>query len=201
MPRRGGERTAPGETTPPATVPGDLGYALHHRKPKMAFHETRQALGYLEDLRAVLELTVSGRSTRAKTLCYKIEVLVGVWCTLSRVQVLASSPGQRAPCQLFRFLAATSDSITAWKTPVPHIWETKNESTATVVVAAFSHLFAKRSLYPAPFSAPHATATQEAAPAPATTADQDEGVSWEERTGMHTWPRKEQIPPPSEQQQ
>lgn len=59
MPRRGGERTAPGAATPPATVPSDLGYALQYRKPRMAFHETRQALGYLEDLRAVLELTVS----------------------------------------------------------------------------------------------------------------------------------------------
>lgn len=62
MPRRGEERTAPGEAPPPAAVPRDLGYALQYRKPKMAFHETRQALGYLEDLRAVLELTVSGCS-------------------------------------------------------------------------------------------------------------------------------------------
>lgn len=64
MPRRGEGRTAPGEVTASATVPGDLAYALQYRKPKMAFHERRQALGYLEDLRAVLELTVSGCKTR-----------------------------------------------------------------------------------------------------------------------------------------
>lgn len=36
-----------------------MGYSLGYRKPKMVFHETRQALKYLEDLKGVLELTVS----------------------------------------------------------------------------------------------------------------------------------------------
>lgn len=39
---------------------------------------------------------------------------------------------------------------------------------------------------------------QEAAPAPPMAASPDEGVSWEDKTGMHTWPRKEKAPPPSE---
>ncbi|CAN0324145.1 unnamed protein product, partial [Pylaiella littoralis] len=57
MPRRGGGHRAPGSVTVPAAVPEGVGYALGYRKPKMAFHETRQASQYLEDLRGVLELT------------------------------------------------------------------------------------------------------------------------------------------------
>lgn len=63
MPRRGGGHRAPGPVTVPAAVPEGVGYALGYRKPKMAFHETRQASQYLEDLRGVLELTVSINTT------------------------------------------------------------------------------------------------------------------------------------------
>lgn len=58
VPRRGGEASlrAP---APAAAVPEGLGYALGYRQPKMGFHESRQASRYMDDLRAVLELTVS----------------------------------------------------------------------------------------------------------------------------------------------
>lgn len=58
MPRRGSGHTAPGLASLPAPVPEGVGYAIGYRRPNMAFHETRQASQYLEDLRGVLELTV-----------------------------------------------------------------------------------------------------------------------------------------------
>lgn len=55
----GRQQTPQGAPVQDAVVPEGLGYALGHRKPRMNFHETRKARQYLDDLRGVLELTVS----------------------------------------------------------------------------------------------------------------------------------------------
>lgn len=49
-------RDSPGVST---AVPKEVGYALGYRKPKIGFQERRQALQYVDELRCVLELTVS----------------------------------------------------------------------------------------------------------------------------------------------
>lgn len=76
MPRRRGSGTAPpGVGAPSATVPEGVGYALGYRAPKMAFHETRQASQYLEDLKSVLELTVRIASFTSAT-CLRLRFFV-----------------------------------------------------------------------------------------------------------------------------
>lgn len=60
MPRRQGQAAQSNKPVPlPVAGSEEVGYALGYRKPRMDFHETRQAAQYMGDLRAVLELTAS----------------------------------------------------------------------------------------------------------------------------------------------
>lgn len=85
MPRRRGGGTAPpGIGAPSATIPENVGYALGYRAPKMAFHESRQASQYVEDLKSVLELTVRTASFTRVLLVVTIVFSIAV--------------GRRYPC-------------------------------------------------------------------------------------------------------
>ncbi|CAM9723698.1 unnamed protein product, partial [Scytosiphon promiscuus] len=53
----GNSHTPVGDASTPLAASKGVGYSHGYRKRKMTFHETRQALRYLEDLKEVIELT------------------------------------------------------------------------------------------------------------------------------------------------